>query len=69
MKKLIPLIILLLNFTAVFAQEGKDVEMADALRKSGGIYVVVVTLTIIFIGLAIYLFIIDKRIKKIENEK
>ncbi|MEO6148839.1 MAG: CcmD family protein [Mucilaginibacter sp.] len=69
MKRLFTLIILLLTFTTVFAQKGSDVEMADALRKSGGIYVVVSTLTIVFIGLAIYLFAIDKRLKKIENEK
>ncbi|RYE09913.1 MAG: CcmD family protein, partial [Sphingobacteriales bacterium] len=42
---------------------------ADTLRQSGGIYVVVSTLAIVFIGLAIYLFAIDKRLKKIENEK
>ncbi|GAA4319023.1 hypothetical protein GCM10023149_17470 [Mucilaginibacter gynuensis] len=69
MKKILPLILLLLNFTAVFAQAGNDVEMADTLRSSGKIYVVVVTLAIIFVGLAIYLFSIDKRLKKIENEK
>ncbi len=69
MKRLFSIILLLLSFSTVFAQDGSDVEMADALRKSGGIYVVVSTLTIVFIGLAIYLFSIDKRLKKIENEK
>jgi CcmD family protein len=69
MKKLLSLIILLFAFTAVFAQESQGVEMADQLRQSGKIYVVVVTLAIIFVGLAIYLFSIDKRLKKIENEK
>ena len=69
MKKILSLILLLLSFTAVFAQAGNDVEMADTLRSSGKIYVVVVTLAIIFVGLAIYLFSIDKRLKKIENEK
>lgn len=69
MKKLLSLIVLLLSFTAVFAQNGVDIEMADTLRSSGKIYVVVATLVIIFLGLAIYLFMIDKRLKKIENEK
>ncbi|MCD8740039.1 CcmD family protein [Mucilaginibacter roseus] len=69
MKKLFSLIVLLLSFTAVFAQNGADIEMADTLRSSGKIYVVVATLAIIFVGLAIYLFSIDKRLKKIENEK
>ncbi|GAA4909178.1 CcmD family protein [Mucilaginibacter defluvii] len=69
MKKLFSLIVLLLSVTAVFAQNGADIEMADTLRSSGKIYVVVATLAIIFVGLAIYLFSIDKRLKKVENEK
>jgi CcmD family protein len=56
---------LLLNFSA-FAQ---DVEMADALRSSGKIYVVVGTIAIIFVGLAAYLFFLDRRLTKIENQK
>jgi CcmD family protein len=43
--------------------------MADALRSSGKIYVVITTICIIFAGLAIYLFSIDRRLKKIEKEK
>lgn len=69
MKKLLSLIILLLSFTIAMAQDDAGVEMADVMRSSGKIYVVVSTLVIIFIGLAVYLFSIDKRLKKIENEK
>ena len=69
MKKLAVLLVLLLSFGSVFAQQAGHVEMADALRSSGKIYVVVVTIAIIFIGLAIYLFSIDRRLKKIEKEK
>jgi CcmD family protein len=43
--------------------------MADALRSSGKIYVVIAIIVIIFTGLAIYLFSIDRRLKKIEKEK
>ena len=69
MKKLSFLLLLLLSYASVFAQ-GKDyVEMADELRSSGKIYVVIAIIAIIFIGLAIYLFSIDRRLKKIENEK
>jgi CcmD family protein len=39
------------------------------MRSSGKIYVVIATITIIFIGLAIYLFSIDRRLKKIEKDK
>jgi CcmD family protein len=69
MKRSIVLILLLLNFVTVFAQDPQSVEMADTLRSSGKIYVVIATIVIIFIGLAIYLFTIDRRLKKIEKEK
>ncbi|RYE18660.1 MAG: CcmD family protein [Sphingobacteriales bacterium] len=67
MKRLFSVLILLLTLTTVFAQDTQSVEMADPLLQSGKIYVVVVTLAIIFIGLAIYLFTIDNRLKKIEK--
>jgi len=69
MKKLTLLLLLLTFCTVVFAQQGQQVEMADVLRQSGKIYVVVATISIIFVGLAIYLFTIDRRLKKVENEK
>lgn len=59
---------MMLSFVAVNAQGGKTVEMADVLRSSGKIYVVVATIAIVFVGLAIYLFAIDRRLKKIEKE-
>jgi len=69
MKKLTFLLLMLLSFTTVFAHADQPVEMADAMRSSGLIYVVVAVIAIIFTGLAIFLFSIDRRLKKIENEK
>ena len=69
MKKILLLALLLASFATAFAQQGSQAEMADTLRSSGKIYVVVAVLTIIFIGLAIYLFSIDRRLKKIEKDK
>jgi CcmD family protein len=69
MKKLLVLMLLILNSVALFAQNANTPEMADALRSSGKIYVVVAVIVVIFAGLAIYLFSIDKRLKKIEKEK
>ena len=51
-----------------FAQSAEE-GMALDLRSSGKIYVVVAVVAFIFIGLAVYLFSIDKRLKKIEREK
>jgi CcmD family protein len=69
MKKILVLALLLTSWMAVFAQQGQSAEMADTLRSSGKIYVVIVTVLIIFLGLAIYLFRIDRRLKKIEKGK
>ncbi|MDX5321640.1 MAG: CcmD family protein [Bacteroidota bacterium] len=52
--------------TPALAQE---VEMADAMRADGKIYVVVAVLATIFVGLIVYLISIDRRVKKLEKEK
>ena len=69
MKKLSFLLLLILAYTSVFADTTQSPEMDDILRSSGKIYVVVLVIVIIFVGLAIFLFSIDRRLKKIENEK
>lgn len=59
-------------FTAfAFAQEqtGSDsVEMAEALRQNGKIYVVVIVLALIFLGLTLFLIVVDKRVRKLEKQ-
>ncbi len=65
-KKLIFIAILL---AANFVASAQGVEMADQLRGSGNIYVVVATIAIVFVGIAIYLFAIDKRLSKLEKNK
>ena len=69
MRKIFLLAPLLLGYVSAFAQQNQPVEMADVMRSSGKIYVVIATIVIIFVGLAIYLFSIDRRLKKIEKEK
>ena len=70
MKRFILTLSLILSFTLMsMAQNSGGVEMADALRSSGKIYVVVMVIAVIFIGIAIYLFSIDNRLKKIEKQK
>ncbi len=65
MKKISSLFALLLLMIQANAQE---VEMATGLRSSGKIYVVVIVITVVFIGLFVYLFSIDRRLKKLEKE-
>ena len=61
---------LLFSATAVFAQApGTDSpEMADALRQSGKIYVVVTAVVIIVAGLLCYLISLDRKVSKLERE-
>ena len=66
MKKLLLILALVLTYVTGFAQAA-NVEMADKLRSEGKIYVVIGTIVIIFVGLAVYLFAMDRRLKKIEK--
>ena len=51
-----------------FGQETDKVDMAEALRSNGKIYVVVAVIAIIFIGLVIFLITIDRKVKKLEKQ-
>lgn len=67
MNKLIGFLFLaLLPFTG-FSQEGP--QMADTFRQEGKIYVVVLVLSVVFACLATYLIIIDRKLKKLEENK
>lgn len=44
------------------------VEMADAMRQNGKIYVVVAVMLLIFSGLVIYAVRIDQRVSQLEKE-
>ena len=64
---------LLFTATSAFAQAaqatGTDApEMADGLRQSGKIYVVVAAVVIIVAGLLFYLISLDRKVSKLEQE-
>ena len=60
---------LLLLASAAFAQtSAAEPEMADALRQSGKIYVVVLVLVIIVTGLLVYLIRLDGKVSRLEKE-
>ena len=46
---------------------GQDVKMADQFRADGKIYVVVGVILILLIGLFIYLYQIERKVKKLEK--
>lgn len=68
MKKLVLAFSLILINLSLFAQDSK-IEMADELRSSGKIYVVVAVMLLLFVSFIAYLFSIDRRLKKIEKDK
>ncbi len=50
------------------AQEATQPQMADGMRAEGKIYVVVAVMAVIFLCVAAYLFRIDKKLKKLEDD-
>ena len=68
--RFIPLIMLL--FCSVLSQAQTaatttPIDMADGMRSSGKIYVVVGVLVIILVGLFVYLISIDRKIGRVEK--
>lgn len=55
--------------TLLFSQRAFAQEMADNMRAEGKIYVVVAVIAVIFIGLLIYLLLLDRKISKLEKRK
>jgi CcmD family protein len=56
----------LLVIVVMLAQQ--QAEMADVLRSNGKIYVVVTAVLIVLVGLFIYLFSIERKVKKLEQK-
>jgi hypothetical protein len=44
-----------------------EVEMADGMRSEGKIYVVVAIILIVLSGLIVYLFMLDRKVGKLED--
>jgi CcmD family protein len=58
---------LLLMTTAPLAN-AQDAAMADGLRSEGKIYVVVLIIMIVLFGLIGYLFLMDRKLNRIERQ-
>jgi K+-transporting ATPase A subunit len=69
LSRVVALLLPLLLTQAAFAQaNAAEPEMADALRASGKIYVVVLVLVIIVTGLLVYLIRLDGKVSRLEKE-
>ena len=56
----------LVAISPLYAQQ--EVEMADTMRSEGKIYVIVGIILIVLTGLIVYLYLLDKKIGKIEDK-
>ena len=65
MKKLLTFIWTILLIPKVGSSQ--TVEMADTMRSEGKIYVLVAIILVIFSGLALYLFRLDQKIRRLEK--
>lgn len=65
-KKILTVMFSVLFFVAN-AQE-REVEMADAMRSNGSIYVVVAVLSVVLAGILVYVISTDKKISRIEKD-
>jgi hypothetical protein len=62
------LLTLLFIITAVFAKaQDAGPAMADTFRSDGKIYVVIAVLAIILISIFVFLIIIERKVKKLED--
>ena len=66
MKKLLSILALTVFYVNAFGQDSP--EMADTMRSNGKIYVVVGVILIVLTGLFIYLFAIERKVKKLEQK-
>lgn len=68
-RKYIALFLSLMVSALAMAQDvAAKPEMADAFRKDGKIYVVIAVLSLVFIGLTVYLIMIDRKVSKLEKQ-
>lgn len=67
MKKILAALLITLSFGfPAYAQE--EVQMADTMRSNGKIFVVLAIVLIILAGLFWYLFLVDRKISRLERK-
>lgn len=68
MKRLFSSILCLLAITSFLTANAQaEAEMADGMRSEGKIYVVVAIILIVLSGLIFYLFMLDRKVTKLED--
>jgi CcmD family protein len=68
MKHPVKYILALLMCVIAGSANAQNAEMADSFRADGKIYVVVAVILIVLAGLIVYLFLMDRKLVKLERE-
>jgi hypothetical protein len=68
MKIFIKVILLFVFALTANVVSAKQVEMADGMRADGKIYVVVAIILVILFGLFTFLFLLDRKLNKIDEQ-
>ena len=61
-------VVALLLFPLNLLAQNPPAAMADKFRADGKIYIVILVIITIFIGIIVYLFSLEKKIKRLERE-
>jgi hypothetical protein len=64
----VSLFLVIFSATEAFSQTNNNVEMADGMRTSGKIYVVIAVILTILTGLILYVIRIDRKLTRLEKE-
>jgi uncharacterized membrane protein YidH (DUF202 family) len=67
MQKILKISLSLILGLLSFATQAQQAEMADRLRADGKIYVIVAIILMVLIGFILYLVLLDRKVKKLEN--
>ena len=59
------LFITVTTLATAFAGQSEEVEMADALRRDGKIYTVVIGLVVVLTGLIVFLISVDRKVNRL----
>lgn len=68
-KRLLSIPIFLLIAASSLAQSTSEVQMAEGLRSSGKIWVVVAVLLIIFAGIIGFMVFLERKVRKLEQDQ
>lgn len=66
-KRVLSFIFILLSLVSN-SQEATSPQMADVMRENGKIYIVISVIGLIFLALVLFLVVIERRVKKLEED-